>query len=87
MKTKHPVDPARLWRAQQVKDFVRQAKDRVGAMGWSYLSQDMREALVAQKALEVVSGMGRGEVPCAAVWCLRMDMFREAGLLDHNDCN
>ena len=74
---------ARIWNMTQVKDFVKQVKARIGGeLAWDYLSRDMREALIAEKALVIVIGLERGEVPCAAIACLRRDMARVAGLLD-----
>ena len=76
-------NPARLWDLPQVRDFVKQTQQRVGgALGWQYLSLQMREALIAEKALQVVAGLERGEVPCAAIGCLHRDMALLAGLRD-----
>lgn len=74
-------NPARLWQLPQVRDFVKQAKDRVG-YGWEYLSVPMREAIIAEKCLLVVTGLERGDIPCAAIGCLRRDMLIVAGLLE-----
>lgn len=83
MSKKLPPNDARLWQYAQVKDFVRQVKDRVGGeMGWSYLSRQMQEALIAEKALHIVTGLERGDIPCAAIGCLRRDMIAVAGLED-----
>lgn len=80
---KLPKNDARLWERPMVKEFVRQAKERVGGeMGWAYLSRQMQEALIAEKALHVVTGIERGEIPCAAIGCLRRDMLIVAGLID-----
>ena len=79
---KLPANPARLWEPSQVRDFVRQAKSRVGESGWHFLSLQMQEAVLAEKCLSVVIGTERGEIPCAAIGCLRRDMLIVAGLLD-----
>ena len=80
---KLPASDARLWELSQVKDFVKQVKQRVGGdMGWQYLSPQMQEALIAEKALVIVIGLERGEIPCAAIACLRRDMARVAGLIN-----
>jgi len=76
------ANPARLWQAPAVREFVKQVKERVGERGWQFLSIEMREALIAQKALSVVAGLERGEIPCAAIGCLNRDMLQVAGLLD-----
>lgn len=74
---------ARLWDLVIVKDLVKQVKQRVGGeMGWSYLSRQMQEGLIAEKVLHVVVGLERGEIPCAAIACLRRDMVEVAGLSD-----
>lgn len=75
-------NPARLWSAPVVRGFVKQAKDAVGEQGWRYLSHDMREALIAKKALSVSMGLERGDVPCAGIGCLYRDMLTLAGLLE-----
>jgi hypothetical protein len=78
-----PKNDARLWDLPIIKDFVKQVKDRCGGeMGWSYLSRQMQEALIAEKALIIVTGLERGEVPCAAIGCLRRDMILVAGLTE-----
>jgi hypothetical protein len=78
---KLPANDDRLWSLAQVKDFVKQAKQRVGGeMGWEYISRQMREAAIAQQALYIVTGIERGEVPCAAIGCLHRDMREIAGL-------
>lgn len=79
---KLPANASRLWELTQVKMFVKQVKDRVGGeMGWEFLSYQMREALIAQKALHIVAGLERGDIPCASVGCLNRDMMLVAGLL------
>jgi hypothetical protein len=81
MTAKLTKNDARLWDLSIVKDLVKQVKARVGGeMGWSYLSHDMKEALIAEKALTVAIGSERGDVPCAAIACLRRDMIEVAGL-------
>jgi hypothetical protein len=75
-------NPNRLWQAPQVRMFVKEAIDCVGPRGWDYLSCEMREALIAKKALVIATGLERGDVPCAAIGCLHRDMLRVAGLLD-----
>lgn len=80
---KLPENQARLWEITQVREFVRQVKQRVGGdMGWDYLSRQMQEALIAEKALYVVTGLERGEIPCAAIGCLRRDMALVAGITE-----
>lgn len=82
-KIKLPENPARLWGLPQVREFVKQVKQRVGGeMGWDFLSRQIQEALIAEKALYIVAGLERGEVPCAAIGCLRRDMAIVAGLMD-----
>jgi hypothetical protein len=78
--TKLPMHPSRLWQLAQVKEFVKETKSRVG-QGWDYLSDPMREALIAEKTLFVVTGLERGDIPCASIGCLRRDMLIVAGLL------
>ncbi len=75
-------NPARIWEIAQVREFVKQVKQRVGEQGWDFLSRQMREALIAEKALYIVTGLERGDIPCAAIGCLRRDMAQVAGLLD-----
>jgi|LakMenEpi03Aug12_release.lakeMendotaPanAssembly.Ray.scaffolds.fasta_scaffold1775932_2 hypothetical protein len=79
--TKLPANPDRLWQLAQVKEFVKQVQAKVGC-GWDYLSEPMREALIAEKALFVVTGLERGDIPCAAIGCLRRDMLIVAGMLE-----
>ena len=79
--SKLPKNDARLWELAQIRDFVKQVKQRVGGeMGWEYLSRQMQEALIAEKALTIAVGLERGEIPCAAIACLRRDMAQVAGL-------
>lgn len=76
-----PPNAHRLWSRKQVRDFVRQAKDRVGELGWAYLSPEMRQTLIDQKALQVVLENFREEgVPLASIQCLVDDMKLVAGL-------
>lgn len=78
---KLPPSDTRLWGIDQVREFVKQTKQRVGGdMGWEYLSRQMQEALIAEKALSIVTGLERGEIPCAAIGCLRRDMILVAGI-------
>lgn len=78
---KLPANPARIWQMPQIKEFVKQVKDRAG-MGWSLLSAPVQEALLAEKALLIATGLERGDIPCAAIGCLRRDMMIVAGLWD-----
>ena len=83
MAIKLTKDPNRLWEIAQVRDFVKQVKSRIGGdLAWGYLSRQMREALIAEKALFVAIGLERGEVSCAAIAVLRRDMAEVAGLND-----
>lgn len=83
MTRKLTPNPARLWQQPIVRDLLKQTKARVGGdMGWNYLSPAMQEALIAQTVLNVAIGSARGEVPCEALHILRMDLSREAGLID-----
>ena len=75
-------NPARLYRPELVRTFVNRAIDRVGSLGWGYLSRDMKSALLAEEALTVIAGNGRDSIPCAAVHCLRVDMLTLAGLIN-----
>jgi hypothetical protein len=75
-------NPDRIYAPDQIKDFVKRTIDRVGLLGWSYLSQEMRGALIAQQALRVIAGNGRDSIPCAAIHCLHLDMLIIAGLID-----
>lgn len=75
-------NPSRLYPAEQVREYVRRTVDRVGSRGWAYLSADMKRALLAEEALNVLAGNGRDSIPCAAIHCLRMDMMFIAGLND-----
>lgn len=75
-----PANPARLWNLPQIKEFVKQVKARAGA-GWELLSTPIQEAMIAEKALIIVTGLERGDIPCAAIGCLRRDMLIVAGLL------
>lgn len=78
---KLPENANRLWGIEQVREFVKQVKQRVGGdMGFSYLSRQMQEALIAEKALMIVTGLERGDIPCAAIGCLRRDMVLVAGI-------
>ena len=80
---KLPKNDARLWDLAIVREFVKQVKQRVGGeMGWEYLSRQMREAVIAEKVVTVVVGLERGDIPCAAIACLRRDMLQVAGLMD-----
>ena len=42
----------------------------------------MQEALIAEKALYIVAGLERGDVPCAAIGQLNRDMRLLVGLND-----
>lgn len=75
-------NPDRLYRAELVRAYVNRAIDRVGSLGWSYLSHEMKRALLAEEALSVIAGNGRDSIPCAAIHCLRADMLTIAGLND-----
>jgi hypothetical protein len=67
-----------------VRDFVKQAKDKVGRQGWAYLSPEMREALIAQRFVLVVLANDRGhnEVRLSALSTLYSDMLSAAGLTE-----
>jgi hypothetical protein len=73
-------NPARLWEATQVRDFVKQAKARVGEAGWAYLSPDMREGLIARQFAMVLLSNARQEIPGQAIQILYADMLQAAGL-------
>jgi hypothetical protein len=79
---KLPDDPARRWALDTVRDAVSAARSRVGDAGWAYLSRDMREALISDQALRVVTACSGRSLPADAIWCLRRDMLLIAGLLD-----
>jgi hypothetical protein len=42
----------------------------------------MREALISDQALRVVTACSGRSLPADAIWCLRRDMLLIAGLLD-----
>jgi hypothetical protein len=71
----------RIYSQDLVKVFVKRAIDKVGQLGWEYLSHDMKSALIAQQALSVVIGNARNEIPCSAIHRLHVDMLTIAGLL------
>jgi hypothetical protein len=73
-------NPARLWETAQVRDFVKQAKARVGEAGWAYLSPDMREGLIARQFAMVLLSNARQEIPGQAIQILYADMLQAAGL-------
>lgn len=69
-----------LWDAGQVKLFVEGAIDELGGDGaWNILSIPLRRAVLAQKAVKVVSGC-LGEMTGRNVGILVSDMERLAGL-------
>lgn len=70
----------RLWGTAQVKDFVRRAKGRVGDTGWAYLSNEMREGLIAREFAMVLIGNDHHDIPGTAIHALYADMLDEAGL-------
>jgi hypothetical protein len=69
------------WNKDQVRGFVKQAKAEVGA-GWSLLGPRLQEALIADRALRVITSQAADTVRVDAVEDLRRDMLREAGLLE-----
>jgi hypothetical protein len=79
-KIKLPSNQYRVWQIEQVNEFVKETKARVG-YGWDYLSDQMREALIAEKVLFIVTGLERDTIHCASIGCLRRDMLIVAGLL------
>lgn len=82
MQSTDMTTTARLWDSLHVKAFVKQAKSRVGAAGWQYLSPEMREGLIAREFAMVLIGNARHDIPGAAIQALYADMLREAGLTD-----
>ncbi|MFK4705935.1 hypothetical protein ABIC83_002774 [Roseateles asaccharophilus] len=76
------ANDGRLWSMAQAKEFVKQAKSRVGELGWGYLSREQREGLVARQFSMVVIGSARDDVPAKGMQMLYRDMLEIAGLLD-----
>jgi hypothetical protein len=69
-----------LWDASQIKLFVEDAIEDIGGDGaWNILSTPLRQAVLAQKAVKVVSGC-LGEMTGRDVGMLLGDMERLAGL-------
>ena len=79
-KAKLAKNPARLWETTQVRDFVKQAKARVGEAGWAYLSPDMREGLIARQFAMVLLANARQELPGQAIQILYADMLQLANI-------
>ena len=71
----------RIYGIDLVKTYVKRTINKVGQLGWEYLSHDMKSALIAQQALSVVVGNARDQIPCSAIHRLHVDMLTIAGLL------
>jgi hypothetical protein len=69
-----------LWDKQQVKSFVKQAKDTVGKDGWKFIGLNIQEALIDAQVTHVLIGMIGCTVSSDDVQTLRRDMMVEAGL-------
>lgn len=80
-KPAKPKADARLWDKKIVKSFVKRAIDRVGVLGWDYLSPEMREGLIAKEFASILLANARHEIPGAAIQTLYRDMLDAAGLL------
>lgn len=68
----------RLWDEAIVKEFVKRAKNRVGDKGWDFLSNDMREGLIAVEFARVVLSNAREELESVGI--LYRDMLKVAAI-------
>ena len=73
---------ARSWTPAQVRRFVREAVDRVGANGWRLLVPELRVALIRAKVATVICQQDRESVGVRSVQLLEQDMLTEAGLAE-----
>jgi hypothetical protein len=65
---------------QQVRTFVKEAKYFWGAYAWEQLGEALREALIAQRALAVLTSQAADSVEVAVMDELLLAMRVEAGL-------
>lgn len=74
-------NPHRKWNTTQVRHFVDMAQESIGGvLGWSYLSHDMRDAVIANKVLTIIIANDADSISTQAIECLYMDMREVAGL-------
>jgi len=67
------------WHKDQVKAFVKTAKDRAGN-GWYLLGHDLQEALVCRELIYVLSGQQLATIKTEDVQTLLADALKAAGL-------
>lgn len=68
------------WSKDQIASFVRQVRQHTG-QGWNWIVPELRAALIAQKALTVLTSVNeRGELPAGAAGELYARMLEEAKL-------
>ena len=75
-----PFCKVRGWNLSQVHLFVSDVKGRIGLVGWGILGLPLRRALLAERALQVVTGQHAETVNREAVEALIEDMEHMAGL-------
>jgi hypothetical protein len=66
-----------MWDKDQIKQFVKMAKNRVGS-GWELLGPELQKALIAEEALSVVRSQMRETVSVQAIEQLYNDMLETA---------
>ena len=65
---------------QQVRTFVKDAKKQWGDFAWSQFGPELREALIAQRALAVLTSQAANSVEVAVMNELLLALRVEAGL-------
>ena len=78
-REKYPGCP---WDLAQIRSFVAHAKARVGADGWTFISSEMRKAIISEEVLDVVFTSVSIGLEVEWIRNLYMAMMTEAGLLN-----
>jgi hypothetical protein len=75
------LDPLELryWDIGQIRDFVKETWQSVGASGWNLLVPRLRQALIAEKVLNIIF-LNQNRLNREAIIELRTAMMAEAQL-------
>ena len=74
------MNRTRYWSDHQIKAFVRNLRERWGDDAWRVFVPDVRRALVAEAAFDIVAGQAADTVDVAALTELISRMEERAGV-------